>query len=355
MRATWEVTTMAMTNDPRLLDDALLLERVRALVVRSNGNEAELLEHLAEVDGRKLFLPNHTSMFEYCICELGFSEAVSENRIAVARASRRFPRLIEMRRSGAIHLTGLRMLVPHLTDENADALLEEARGKTKRQIEDIIAAHAPRPAVPESIRKVPVRVDPAPSPAAGSSSDCGPLFAAPQSPKPAVVAPLAPDMYYVQLTASRELRDKIDEAKALLSHQVPNGDLATILDRALTVLIARVKKDRFGVGRKARKGKLPEGPAKSRHIPDAIKRAVYDRDGGRCTFVGTDGKRCEARGFIQFDHLDGFARRKEHTTPSISLRCRAHNLHAAEVMYGPELMARKRKERSNRSTRPGAG
>jgi hypothetical protein len=167
------------------------------------------------------------------------------------------------------------------------------------------------------------------------------------------VAPLAPDLYYVQLTASRELRDKIDEAKALLRHQVPTGDLATILDRALTVLIAKVKKERFGVGRKPRKGKLPEGRATSRHIPDAIKRTVFERDGGQCTFVGSDGKRCEERGFIQLDHLDGFARRQEHTTSSIVLRCRVHNQHAAEVMYGPELMARKRKERLQ-STRPGA-
>jgi hypothetical protein len=139
-------------------------------------------------------------------------------------------------------------------------------------------------------------------------------------------------------------------SKALLRHQVPSGDLATILDRALTVLIAKVKNERFGVGRKRRRDKPPEGPATNRHIPDAIKRTVYERDGGQCTFVGTDGKRCEERGYLQFDHLDGFARRREHCAERVSLRCFAHNQHAAEVMYGRELMARKRRER----TRPGA-
>lgn len=157
----------------------------------------------------------------------------------------------------------------------------------------------------------------------------------------------------MQLTASRELRDKIEEAKALLRHQVPSGDLATILDRALTVLIAKVKKERFGVGGKPRMDKLPEGPATSRHIPDAIKRTVYERDGGQCTFVGTDGRRCEERGYLQFDHLDGFARQKAHRASRVSLKCFAHNQHAAEVMYGRELIARKRRERANR-TRPGA-
>jgi hypothetical protein len=348
---------MTTTNDPKRLDDAKLLERVRALVVRSNETEAELLEHLAEVDERRLYLPNHTSMFAFCTAELGFSEAVAENRIAVARVSQRFPRVLEMRRSGAIHLSGLRILAPHLTDACAEALLEQARGKSKRAIEEIVAAIAPRPAVPESIRKVPVpRVDPEPPSAAPPSPDAGPLFSTLQAPRPksAVVSPLAQDLYYVQLTANRQLRDKMDEAKALMSHEVPSGDLATILDRALTLLIAKVKKERFGVGRKPRSDKLPEGPASSRHIPDAIKRAVYERDGGRCTFVGTNGKRCEERRHIQFDHLDGFARRQEHTVASITLRCATHNQHAAELMYGPELMARKREERTQ-STRPGAG
>ncbi len=338
---------MTIAGDPKRLDDDKLLEQLRALVVRSNETEAELIEHLAEVDERRLYLPNHTSMFAFCTGELGFSEAAAENRIAVARAGRRLPRVIAMLRSGAIHLSGLRVLVPHLTDEGADALVDQARGKSKRAIEEIVACHAPRPAVPQSIRKVPERRVPE-SAVPPATPEPGPLFK-PQPeltppPKPAVVAPLAPDRYHVQLTASRELRDKIEQAKALLRHQVPNGDLATILDRALTVLIAKVKKERFGVGRKPRAGKLPEGPATSRHIPDAIKRAVYERDGGTCTFVGTDGKRCQEQGFIQFDHLDGFARREEHVASRIMLRCFRHNEYAAELMYGPELMARKRQQ-----------
>ena len=273
---------MTIANDPRRLDDARLLEHLRALVVRSNETEAELLEHLAEVDERRLYLPDQTSMFAFCTRELGFSEAAAENRIAVARAGRRLPRVLEMLRSGAIHLSGLRVLVPHLTEESADALLEQAAGKSKRAIEEIAACHAPRPAVPESIRKVPERRAEQTATAAPPSAPAPALLlsAPAQTPRPATVALLAPDRYHVQLTASRELRDKIEEAKALLRHQVPSGDLATILDRALTVLIAQVKKDRFGVGRKPRSATLPEGPAQSRHVPDAIKRAVFTPSGG---------------------------------------------------------------------------
>jgi hypothetical protein len=340
-------TTIAKDPVGRLDDDTLLAE-LRALVRRSNSLEADLLEHLAEVDERRLYLPDHTSMFAFCRRELNFSEGAAENRIAVARASQRFPRVLEMLRSGAIHLSGLRVLVPHLNDESADCLLDEARGKSKREIEELVARHAPKPAVRDSVRKVPERRAAEPETEEPGALFCAPAPSASSSPppRPAFVAPLAPDRYHVQLTASRELRDKIEEAKALLRHQVPNGDLATILDQALTVLIEKVKKDRFGVGRKPRSSKLPEGPAKGRAIPDAIKRAVYQRDGGQCTFVGPNGTRCQERGFLELDHLDGFARRKEHVASRITLRCSAHNQYAANVMYGPELMARKRKERS---------
>lgn len=352
---------MTIANDPRRLDDAMLLEHLRALVIKSNETEAELLEHLAEVDERRLYLPDHTSMFAFCTVELGFSEAAAENRIAVARAGRRLPRVLEMLRSGAVHLSGLRVLVPHLTDESADALLEQAAGKSKRAIEEIAACHAPKPAVPESIRKVPERraeqtaatVAPPAAPAPAAPAPALPLSVPAQTPRPATVAPLAQDRYHVQLTASRELRDKIEEAKALLRHQIPSGDLAVILDRALSLLIAQVKKDRFGVGRKPRSAAAPQGPATSRHVPDAIKRAVYERDGGRCTFIGTNGQRCEERGWLELDHVEGFARRAEHTVCGLTLRCKAHNQYAAEVMYGPELMARRRKERRGPG-RPGA-
>ncbi|MBI5160341.1 MAG: hypothetical protein HY996_02850 [Micrococcales bacterium] len=333
-------------QDPRELDDDTLLTVTRALVVRDNDNEADLLEVLAEVDERRLYLPDHTSMFAFCTAELGFSEAVAENRITVARAGRRFPRVVAMRRSGAIHLSGLRLLSPHLTDDSADRLLSQATHKSKRQIEEIVACHAPKPPVADSIRKVPERRVAEPV-----AAEPGPLFdaprptapAAPPPPPPAVVAPLAPERYHVQLTASRELRDQIEQATALLRHRVPNGDLATIFGLALGLLIDKVKKERFGVGRRPRSSKLPEGPAKGRDIPDAIKRAVYERDGGQCTFVGPNGSRCPERGFIELDHLDGFARRHEHVASRITLRCRAHNGYAAEVMYGPELMARKRR------------
>ena len=339
---------MGIDEEIGRLGDEELLARLSGLVARSNATEAELLAVLAEVDERRLYLPRRTSLWDYCLHDLGFSENAAGNRIAVARESRRFPRMLEMLREGRLHLSGLRMLCGHLTAEDGEALLAAATGKTKREIEELLARRCPKPAVPDLIRKLPQAAAPAPSPAEATLPFASPPSAAPRvAPPPrAVVAPLSAEAYRVQFTASPELRDKIRQAQELLRHQLPAGDLAPILDRALTLLIAQVKKERFGVGRKPRskKSQPPEGPAGSRHVPLAIRREVHDRDAGQCTYVDPEGRRCEARGFLQLDHTQGFARTHEHRAESTRLLCRPHNQHAADELYGKDWMDRKRRE-----------
>src|SRR5207249_3311146 len=94
------------------------------LVRRSHGLDAALLVHLGEIEERKLYLDwSFSSMFAYCVEELGFSEDVACNRINVARAARRMPIILEVLRSGKVHLAGLRLLAPHLTIENQEKVL----------------------------------------------------------------------------------------------------------------------------------------------------------------------------------------------------------------------------------------
>src|SRR5205085_12592300 len=119
------------------LSGAELLAATHALVGRSNEVEAELLLHLGEIDLRKLYAERaFPSMFAFCVAEFGFSEDAAYYRITVARAARQFPAVIEALRSGAVHLAGLRVLAPHLTQENHRQVLERAAGRSKRQIEE---------------------------------------------------------------------------------------------------------------------------------------------------------------------------------------------------------------------------
>jgi hypothetical protein len=345
------------------LSSADLLRATRDLVRRSNGVEADLLLHLGEVDERKLYLGCAcSSMFVFCVGELGFAEDAAYYRITVARAARRFPAIIDTVRTGQVHLAGLRLLVPHLTEENHRQLLDEAAGKSKRHIEELVARLAPQPPVPTVIRKVSelpmARALPAPL------ADAAPT---PLAPSPAtsqsvvqtrherpVIAPLDEQSFKIQFTAPRSVREKLRKAQDLLRHRVPDGEVAAILGLALDALIEKVEKERFAAGRKARTpaaepepepGAAEEGSdrtAVSRHIPAAVKRAVYARDGGRCTFVDERGKRCEATGHLEIDHEEGFARTHAHDPKRMRLLCRAHNQFEAERLYGVQFMQRAR-------------
>jgi hypothetical protein len=148
----------------------------------------------------------------------------------------------------------------------------------------------------------------------------------------AEVTPLSPDRYKVQVTISGDTFEKLRLAKDLLRHAVPSGDEAAILDRALTALLADLAQRKFAAAEKPR----PSGGTTpgSRHIPAEVKRAVWLRDLGRCAFVGTNGRRCPERGFLEFHHIHPHALGGEPTVGNIQLRCRAHNAYEARVCFG---------------------
>jgi len=311
------------------LSDEALLDATRALLKRACDVEADLLLHLGEIDERKLYLPRaHPSMFAFCVEELGFSEDAAYNRIFVARAARRLPALIEALRSGKVHLGGLRLLAPLLTVENHLEVLARAAGKSKRRIEEIVVRMAPRPPVAPAIRKLPEQA-------------ALPVAAAARVEHRPIVRPLSEETYRVQFTASRALRDKLKHAQDLLRHKVGDGDLAEIVERGLDLLIEKVEKERFAVGRKPKKA-IEDCIGTSRNVPDPIRRLVYERDGGRCAFVDGQGRRCPATGGLELDHLDGWARTHQHSPDRMRLLCAGHNQHAADQLYGRPFMDRAR-------------
>jgi len=216
-----------------------------------------------------------------------------------------------------------------------------------------------------------------------------------------VVEPLAPGRYRVQFTGSAELRDKLERLRALLRSSVPDGDLGTIIELAVTEKLERLESRRFGrtkastsplsarntssgragsptardgapaaaqgptvaEGAPAANQRPPAGgrcsaavnrvsPAArdtlrgTRHIPAAIKRAVYERDGGRCRYVDEQGRRCTARDGLEYHHRHPFGFGGRHSVDGISLLCRVHNLYLAETDYGREAMTRHRRSKT---------
>jgi hypothetical protein len=142
-----------MDTNLSALSDSQLLDSTHAVVRRSNEHDAELLTHLAEIDHRKLYLElGFPSMFALCVTELGFSEDAACNKIAVARLTRQLPTVLDFVRTGRIHLTGLRLLAPALTQDNAAIELAHASGKTRREIEEQVARLLPHHAASGLLR-----------------------------------------------------------------------------------------------------------------------------------------------------------------------------------------------------------
>lgn len=338
------------------LSDDELVERVKDLAACERRASVALIRSLVEFDTRRLYLREGcSSLFTYCTQVLHLSEGSAYNRIETARAARRYTKVLEALECGDLTLTAVRLLGPHLTAANHLEVLADARHRSKQGIQELIASLNPRPAAATIIRRV------APQPAAGGSA---PVFVAQEletslattaavssvpssggqdvaaTPAPqfraAVVTPLAPERYKLQVTLARQTHDKLRRAQALARHMIPGGDISSILDRALTLLIDDLERRRFARVASPRPSR-GESPAAGRHISAAVRRAVWQREEGRCAFVGRTG-RCRETAFLEFHHVAPYAAGGAATADNIQLRCRAHNQYEARLYFGDTLV-----------------
>jgi len=332
------------------LSDGALLQALTSLFDQDRATTAMLLAHIAEVDVRSLYAAaGYPSMFVYCVEKFHLSEDAACNRIHAARTARQFPQIFEAIAEGRLHLSGVRLLAPHLTPENADELLLLVRYKKKSEIERILTQRFPlasSPRIIQSIRPIPTapvgvsapgRIDGGLGLFQESSTGMTAGPATPEPPHP------VDERYFLQLTVAKSTHDKLRRAQLLLSHAIPSGNVEQVLDRALDLLLAQLEKRKYAASNQPRQRPPAQTSARSRHIPAQVKRAVWLRDRGQCTFENETGDRCPARKFLEFDHVVPVARGGKATVEGIRLRCRAHNQFEAEKVFGTEYVRGKRR------------
>jgi len=292
---------MSMRNPSQLTDDELTAA-VAALASREREATAALVIHLAELDARGLYLAaGFGSLYHYCREELLLSEQEAYNRIAAARAVRRFPPIAGMLARGDVNLTTVKLIAPHLTQANHEEVLAASARKSRMAVECLIADRFRQGQ--DSVRK------------------------------PPVVIPLGGDRFEVRFNTGSPTLDKLRTAQDLLRHAVPEDDGGAILDRALSSVIAEAGRRKFSATDRPRSGRAPA--AQSRSLSAAVEREVWQRDGGQCAFVAKNGHRCGARDFLEFHHVRPWAAGGPPTAENIALRCRAHNQYEAGVYFAP--------------------
>lgn len=322
------------------LSDTALEQGLDSLIGRDRGTTAEIVAHIAEMDRRGSYAPAYASMHAYCLGRLHLSEDAAYKRIQAARAAREFPLLLQALANGLLNLSSVCLLAPHLSSENVVGLVAMATHKSNADIRQrlaereamsgpIVTAATTAPA-----RQLEVRM---PQLAARQVA----ASAVPVAETLVLQPAAGPAAYDMQFTITAEDHARLRYAQALLSHANPTGDVAEVYRRAIELLIRESEKRKFGSTPRPR---AKQGPVRGRRIPAHVRRAVWTRDGGRCTFVARSGHRCGGRVLLEFDHVVPVARGGLATEENLRLRCRPHNQDAAKSVLGSKFMGRKRRE-----------
>ena len=371
------------------LADQVLLRELASLVAQDRATTADLLAHIAEVDARRLFRRmDCASMHDYCERKLGLSTDAAGRRIQAARLARRYPEIFPAVADGRLSLTAVCLLSPVLEHAEPTELLAAAAHKTKDELLLLLAERFPKPNVPTSLLPIHVQRTPAPCVAAtlsGPITPAGPLpvseATGTESGVPSAAAVSAPDpehalahvgsspmqqtgvsmvpvIYRSQLiplspgfrkftgTFDDETVDLLLRAQALLGHTLPSSDYVEVLKRLLQDWVRAAECRKYGLTEKPRERR---SAGNGRYVPAEVKRAVVKRDGGRCTFVGDDKRRCGTRKDLEFDHVTPVAKGGRTTVENLRLRCRRHNQVEADRVFGEGFMERKREQHAERT------
>jgi hypothetical protein len=365
-----------------VLSDRELLSRVKDLVSRERAVTLEILVHLIEVERRRLHVGlGYASMFDYCTRHLRYSSSAAARRIHNARCIRDFPEVLGLLEKNEVNLSTVSLVSSILTRENYKDILNRVRNRSQKEVEGIVADYRPPVMLRDRARPVCVAV-PAPTakdtgaPAAGEPSSterealstqrtsmsehsrCGSA----KKPNSDEGAPRIERKFHVQFLAGERFMKKLEKARALLSNKTSGLSYEFVLEAALDEFLKdhdpeeRKKRRENRKEAKDRKElKEPREPRKreqrgegahsqdtenDRRIPAAIRDAVFARDKGRCAYIGSNGRRCDATHNLQVDHVIPYARGGTNSVHNLRLLCERHNKLEAERVLGSNAVRR---------------
>jgi hypothetical protein len=341
----------------------VLAGRLADLLRREQAAMAEFLVALADFDRRRAWVElGHSSLFYFLHRELGLSTGAAYYRKTAAHLVQKFPEIVEPLRDGRLCITSVVALAKVLTPENRHETLPRFFQRSKRQAQALAAALQPATAAPHrdvvtAVRAVaPPPVQEAAPVEPGQSHPFQPVetdlsqptqaqaparttvpAAAPLLPKPArrdAAEPLTEDLSRIHVTVCRRFLEKLEAARAALSHSRPGATNEGILEAGLDLLLERHAKRRGLVKKPQNKTR----PCVESHIPAAVKREVWTRDEGRCQWPVQSGGICGSTQRVEFGHRTSKALGGGSTANDLRLLCRFHNQLEAKQVFGDDFM-----------------
>jgi hypothetical protein len=322
--------------DPSETSEASKASRRLAELLRSErARLGDFLIALAEFDRERLWVKlGHASLYAFLQRDLGLSNASAFYRKVAAELIQRFPEVAEPLRDGRLCITSVAQLARVMTEENRVEVLPRFFDLSKREARALAVEIRPSDVVPR--REVVTAVPPvAPSATALRPDEAGKTHPVLGAPLPfANTDPLTAELCRLHLTVSKEFIAKLDRARSGQGHVQPGGSAGEVIEAALDLLLAQQARRR-GVVKTPLKNPRP---TKSDHVPAAVKRAVWDRDQGKCQWPLESGGICGSTLRLEIDHVVPRARGGQATITNCRLACKFHNGLAARQVFGDDWM-----------------
>lgn len=298
-------------NFQNFSDEALEHETKNTLA-HLNKAEMRLLHLLAEIDRRRLYSKTHPSLFEYCMKFLKLSSGAAQRRIDTMRAMKLIPEIENKILSGDLNLMAVSQAQSFFRQEHKQGkkysisqrkdILQRLENKSTRECTLELVAISPKSVPREKLKE------------------------------------LSPEEAELTIVVDREFLELMQTLKEKYSHIDPSMNRAEILKRAMKDSLKQPKPKLQSPPQsqpqpQPRKTSPPALAVNPRHISAAIKREVFARDKGQCTFPG-----CNSKHLIEFDHIVPISMGGKSTGDNLRLLCRAHNQRAAIEKLGFQKM-----------------
>ena len=338
-------------------------KRLRDLLRREHVALAEFLLEVAAFDEKRLWVDlGHASLFDFLHRELGLSRSAAFYRKTAVALVREYREVAEALRSGRLCLMTVAEVARVLTRENRAEVLPRFFGLSKREAKVLAATILPcedpplravvttvrapspapalalvapapsteRPAAPPvlPVERSAMREDPAAAEQARRAA------AAPEPPA-TTTEPLTAELRRLHVTVTDRFLGKLEAVRAALSHSHPGASDDELLEMGLDLLLERSDR-RKGLVKKPRQ--VPGPSADAGHVPAHVRRAVWERDGGKCQWPLASGGICGSTVRLELDHVIPRAAGGPSTVENCRILCGRHNDLAARQFFGDALM-----------------
>ena len=352
------------SSEIKKLSNQQLLSRTKFLVQKERNTHIQILHHLDEIDSRKLYLElGFSSLFDYAIKELGYSEGAAYRRIKAMKLCRDLPDTESRLQSGKLSLSSACQLQAFF-EKQAKKIKTEKSKKEDKKTDGISKIAQNGFTISQQEFSTEGQKDNKPSlflnieekkhlvkRAEGCSTRATMKLLSQVDPSLSVSKEQARFLgnrkVEIKLVIDESCHKKLEELKSFLSHKSPVLSHAELLSILLEEALEKHNPRRKKVRKTMKKEKVTsaqkweyrnKSKQINRAIPTHLKKHIWERDEGRCTYVHPQTKRkCSSKHLLQIDHIRPFSLGGKSEVSNLRLLCAGHNQLRSEKTFGRKI------------------